>query len=74
LNDLNILDLSPLLESFLDGTLDEKERTCDAIPFTLGGVKFSQMFALVDGIYPEFSRFVKTIAEPVGPTAKKFAG
>ena len=31
------------------------------------------MWFLVDGIYPELARFVKTISEPMSPQARTFA-
>ena len=32
--------------------------------FTLDGEIFSELYLLVDGIYPQLSRFVKTFAVP----------
>jgi hypothetical protein len=37
LNDLNILDLSPFLESFVDGTFSELEKNCGKAPNEVNG-------------------------------------
>ena len=42
MNDLNILNLSPLLDSFLDGTFTALEQ--DFIPFTIGSSFFLSIF------------------------------
>jgi hypothetical protein len=34
-------------------------------PFEVGGETFHKLWFLTDGIYPELSRFVKTISEPL---------
>jgi hypothetical protein len=70
LNDINIWDRSCLLKSFLDSSF----ATNVDFEFEIGGTNvFSQLWLLVDGIYPELSRFVKTIQEPVGRKASKYA-
>jgi Plant transposon protein len=63
LNDINILNQSLLLNQFMDGNFEEIET--DAVPYEIAGSQFTRMFLLVDGIYPKFSRFVKTVKEPV---------
>jgi hypothetical protein len=69
LNDINIWDRSSLLKSFLDGTFaDEVD-----FEFEIGGRVFNRLWLLVDGIYPELSRFVKTIEEPSDRKASAFA-
>ena len=65
LNDLNILNLSPLLESLIDGTFSELEKHCESVPYEVCGIIFHKLFALVDGIYPPYSRFVKGIQLPL---------
>ncbi len=62
LNDINIWDRSPLLKSWLDGTFS----LFTDFPFSIAGRTFEKLFVLVDGIYPELARFVKTFSEPVG--------
>ena len=63
LNDVNILNLSPLLEALLDGTFEELEQA--VVPFTISEEEFNKLFIFVDGIYPRYSRFVKGMKEPV---------
>lgn len=73
LNDLNILNLSPLLDSLVDGTFDNVEKQSRTVPFVINGEIFNFLFLLVDGIYPPYSRFVRTIHEPVTQIEKLFA-
>ena len=42
LNDINVLSLSPLFESMIDGTIEEKERAGEAVPFDINGHVFLQ--------------------------------
>ena len=70
MNDLNILNLSPFLDSFLDGTFAALEQ--DFIPFTIGSYFFF-LFFLADGIYPCYSRFLATISEPILDDEKIYA-
>ena len=72
LNDLNILNLSPLLESLVDGSFVELEKSANVVPFRVAGESFQRLFALVDGIYPPYSRFVKAIQLPVTESEKYF--
>ncbi|KAI2489692.1 Ribosomal protein-like protein [Fragilaria crotonensis] len=70
LNDRNIWNRSCLLKAFLDGSF---ARDVD-FEFTIGDEKvFNRLWILVDGIYPELSRFVKTLQEPVGRRACRYA-
>ena len=71
LNDINILNLSPLVDSFLDGSFEKIEET--VVPYKLNGENFRQVFLLADGIYPCWSRFVRTISDPVGNIEKNFS-
>ena len=64
LNDKTIFDLSPFQECLLDGSFEEKELSSGVVPFTVAGEQFNKMFVLVDGIYMNFSRFVKGIKIP----------
>jgi hypothetical protein len=41
LNDLNILNLSPLLESLVDGSFTELEQSIMLVPFEVAGNMFS---------------------------------
>jgi Plant transposon protein len=69
LNDINIWDQSTLLRSFLDGSF------VNAVDFVyrVGDETFNKLFILVDGIYPELSRFVKTLSVPLTRVEKKYA-
>ena len=72
LNDLNILNLSPLLELLVDGSFGKLEERASVVPFDIGGEQFNRLFALVDGIYPQYSRFVKVIKVPITASEKAF--
>ena len=72
LNDINILNLSPLLESFRDGSFESLES--EVCPFMIGTSAFQFLYILVDGIYPRWSRFVRGIKEPITRKEKKFTG
>ena len=65
LNDLNILNLSPFLESLIDGSFSKLEKDCRRLPYEVKGEMFDKLFVLVDGIYPPYSRFVKGIQMPL---------
>jgi hypothetical protein len=69
LNDINVWDQSPLLKQFIDGTFSFNVD----FEYEIAGEFFNQVFILVDGIYPELSRFVKTISEPIEKKGKLYA-
>ena len=62
LNDKTIFDLSPFQEWLSSGV----------VPFTVAGEQFNKMFVLVDGIYMNFSRFVKGIKIPLTRSETRF--
>jgi hypothetical protein len=70
LNDINIWNGSPLHEEFTSGRWG---RSVD-FPFSIGDYQFTKLFVLVDGIYPELSRFVKTFGEPISRREMAFSG
>jgi hypothetical protein len=72
LNDLNILNLSPLLELLVDGTFTELEQSSMFVPFDVAGNLFNCLFVLVDGIYPPYLRFVKGIQLPLTDAKKRY--
>jgi hypothetical protein len=74
LNDLNILNISPFLERLVDGSFRRVELQSGVVPFSIAGELFDFVLALVDGIYPPYSRFIKAIAEPLLPLEKLFTG
>jgi hypothetical protein len=70
LNDINIWNRSCLLKAFLDGFF---ARDVD-FELTIGDDKvFNRLWILVDGIFPDLSRFVKTLQEPVGRRVCRYA-
>lgn len=69
LNDINIWDQSALLKDILQGLYT----TYLDFPFTVAGTQFMRLWFFVDGIYPELTRFVKTITIPIRPLQKKFS-
>ena len=73
LNDINILNLSPFLERLTDGSFAAAERESGVIPYDIAGYQFEQFHILVDGIYPPYSRFVSTIANPIYWYEKRYA-
>jgi hypothetical protein len=68
LKDLTIWDSSLLLQAMCDVTFDEID-----FQFTIGGEQFQQLWLLVDGMYPQLSRFVKPISVPIGDTEALFS-
>ena len=72
LNDLNILNLSPLLDRLVDGSFVELEEEAGVVPYSISEEEFDKCFLLVDGIYPKYSRFVKGIKEPISPEETTF--
>ena len=58
-NDINVLDVSPLLQKFLNGSHSKID-----FKFTIDEQVFNEVFYLVDRIYPQLSCFVKTISIP----------
>jgi hypothetical protein len=68
LNDITIWDRSPLLKSFLDGSFT-RDVDCN---FEVGGEEFSEMWLLVDGIYPPLSRFVKSLQVPTTHDERRY--
>ena len=65
LSNLNILQLSPLVSGFLDNSFAVIEAASGVIPFEISGQEFNEMYLLADGIYPQYSRFVKGMLAPV---------
>jgi Plant transposon protein len=72
MNDLNILNLSPFLDTVTNGDFAKLEQEAKVVPFTIDNQQFNKMFVLVDGIYPKYSRFVRGMSQPITETEKKF--
>jgi hypothetical protein len=70
LNDINILEQSPLHKDMLDGSF---HRDVD-FDFEINNQQFFRLYYLADGIYPNCTRFVKTYSEPIGKKKQKFSG
>jgi Plant transposon protein len=46
--------------------MDGAAHAAGAVPFVIGGKQFDLWFALVDGIYPRYLRFVQGIKSLIG--------
>ena len=67
LNDINVMDSSPTIGSILAGTFPPR------FPYVIHGRFRSLPYYLADGIYPNWSIFVKTIKTPANSKEKIFA-
>jgi len=65
-NDINVLNQSPLFNYYEDGT-------APTVPFTVNGTEYRYPYFLVDGIYPRYAMFVKTIPHPTGEKRIRFS-
>ena len=65
MNDINILNRSPLTQRLIDGSFVSAEQQSKAVPFEINGDEFDEFLILTDGIYPKYSRFVKGMRRPV---------
>jgi hypothetical protein len=76
MNDLNILNMSPLLEGLTNGSFKAVETESGVCPFHIGESShpFQRMFLLVDGIYPKYSRFVRGFKAPITDEEVRFTG
>jgi hypothetical protein len=57
----------------MDGSFDKLEQEAGAVPYIIGEETFHKLFILVDGIYPQYSRFVKDIKQPIGVPEAKYS-
>ena len=71
LNDHNILNLSPINYNLTKKTFEIIENESNAVPFVIGSYFFHLQYIFVDGIYPNLSRFVNSIKQPVSQTVMK---
>jgi len=66
LNDINILDRSPIFAALAEG------RTAP-VNYTINGHEYTMGYYLADEIYLNWSTFFKTIPRPLGAKRKYFA-
>ena len=69
INDINIWERSPLFESFQDGSFTKLD-----FEYYINGELFDELFLLIDGIYPQLSRFLQTIPVPITKINCNFSG
>ena len=66
LNDINVLDRSPIFDDIFQGRAPRLE-------YVVNGHMYKLTYYLTDGIYPKQSTFIQSISHPQGPKAKLFA-
>ncbi|KAL0736556.1 hypothetical protein Bca4012_012766 [Brassica carinata] len=66
LNDINVLDQSPVFDDILQGRAPR-------VNYIVNGHEYNLAYYLTDGIYPKWATFVQSIKLPQGPKASLFA-
>ena len=66
LNDLNVLGVSTLANTYM-------ESSARTVKYTVGDTEFEGTYFLADGIYPNYAYLMKTISNPTNPKEKLFA-
>ncbi|KAH9108181.1 hypothetical protein AeMF1_016608, partial [Aphanomyces euteiches] len=65
-SDINVLDRSPLIEKLLRGVAPHCQ-------YNINGSAYTMSYLLVDGIYPNWPIFMKTISQPQGEKHRLYA-
>ncbi|XP_033134385.1 uncharacterized protein LOC108869686 [Brassica rapa] len=66
MNDLNILDRSPVFDDIINGIAPK-------VNYNVNGREYDLAYYLTDGIYPEWATFIKSISLPQGEKDSLFA-
>ncbi|XP_048611448.1 uncharacterized protein LOC106393301 [Brassica napus] len=66
LNDLNVLDQSPVFDDILEGRAPR-------VRYVVNGHQYDLAYYLTDGIYPKWSTFIQSISLPQGGKAELFS-
>ncbi|XP_010506961.1 PREDICTED: uncharacterized protein LOC104783513 [Camelina sativa] len=66
LNDINVLDRSPVFDDILEGRAPR-------VTYVVNGRQYNMVYYLTDGIYPKWATFIQSITLPRGRKAKLFA-
>uniref|UniRef100_A0A0D3B519 DDE Tnp4 domain-containing protein n=1 Tax=Brassica oleracea var. oleracea TaxID=109376 RepID=A0A0D3B519_BRAOL len=66
LNDINVLDRSPVFDDIIQGRAPRVE-------YMVNGHMYNLAYYLTDGIYPNWSTFIQSISLPQGPKAELFS-
>ena len=66
LNDINVLDRSPVFDDILQGRAPK-------VNFKVNNHTYHMAYYLTDGIYPHWATFIQSIPLPQGPKAVRFA-
>ncbi|XP_033134441.1 uncharacterized protein LOC103843165 [Brassica rapa] len=66
LNDINVLDRSPLFDDILEGRAPR-------VKYMVNGHIYKLAYYLTDGIYPKWSTFIQSISLPQSPKQELFA-
>lgn len=76
MNDINVLHRSSLIEKLTETLplIEEQLLESCELPFTISEEKFDKCFLFTDGIYPSYSRFLKTMMIPMRTKHKFFCG